>query len=331
MNSFDYTQNQDKKLEKSKYKIINEYKLKNQEISSLNFNSHNLILFVGIGKKIKIFKFVKNSLQLIGIYLNNREHFSNIYLMKISNLMISGDSEGYLKVFQLNDMKQTRYIQKFKGHFACLSCIAMSIQENEIITSSVNSTIKFWNQKNNWKCFQTIDKHRDLLLGFSLNEQGNQLISYGFDDFILVIEKSKNNKLWQVIQKISNKMIEGGRISFISNVLFFIQPKQKDIMIVYSKKDNEKIFSYTSEIKLQASSSGLDCLSKQQFLRSKLLLITKLGQYVNCIRLNEDGSVIFQDYKDLGNSNFKVLLTDDANYLFVANKDFHKLQIRQYF
>ncbi|CAD8130336.1 unnamed protein product [Paramecium sonneborni] len=43
-----------------------------------------------------------------------------------------GDSEGYLKVFQLNDMKKTRYIQ---GHLACLSCIAMSIQENEIITS----------------------------------------------------------------------------------------------------------------------------------------------------------------------------------------------------
>ncbi|CAD8064218.1 unnamed protein product [Paramecium sonneborni] len=65
-----------------------------------------------------------------------------------------GDSEGYLKVFQLNDMKKTRYIQ---GHLACLSCIAMSIQENEIITSI--------DQQHS--CFKIID----LLLIMSLNKQ----------------------------------------------------------------------------------------------------------------------------------------------------------------
>ncbi|CAD8145659.1 unnamed protein product [Paramecium pentaurelia] len=313
------------------FKLVNTLQLGKQDINYLNYNIKYSTLLVGIGRRICVFQFNNFQLKLIGSFFNNREHFSIIYSMQKQKVIITGDSTGMLKVYQLSNINQNRYLYQLKGHDGCISHIAMNSQENDLITSSVNSTIKFWNQKNIWICYQTLIQHQDLLLGFSLNESGNQLISYGFDDYILVTTKVKNKQFWQVIQKISNKLFSGGRLSYISDNSFFFQAGQKDFMIIYNKTANIRLYQQTSQINLKMSSSSLDCLSKLQFARQNLVLLTKLDKTINCLKFNESGNIIFQEYIDIQANKFVVCISEDANYLFTANNESNQLQIRKNF
>ncbi|CAD8185221.1 unnamed protein product [Paramecium octaurelia] len=303
--------------------LINSYNLGQQYVDQLHYSSEHSILLMRIGRKINVFIFNELSLKLIGSFLNSREYFSNIFSMNKQNVIISGDSTGKCKLFQLSNLISSRYLYLLQGHNGCISYIDMNDQESDLVTSSVNSTIKFWNKRNIWCCYQTIIQHQDLLLGFSLNNSGNQLVSYGFDDYVLVIQKVKNKQIWQVIQKISDRLFKAeGQLT---------SPKEKDLMIVYSNEVNQNFFQQTAQIKLWQGSSSLDCLSKIQFVRSNLVLVQKLDKIISCLKLNLDGDVISQEYIDISKKKFVAYMSQDANYLFIANCDSYQLQIRKNF
>ncbi|CAD8213940.1 unnamed protein product [Paramecium pentaurelia] len=250
------------------------------------FNKDCSIVALGCNEYIKIFELKQRFLNQIQVLNGHKYDIFNLHFMKKSDQFISGDCKGYILIWQNNNNYWIRS-QAFKGHKDAIRCLILNNNEDILISSSSDHTIKFWIKKDKWICQQTITNHTNYVDQLSLNDLENQVISCGWDKQILVIEYSKYNQEWIVIQNIEVEC-EGRKLCFINNNLFTFQPEKGNQMHIYEINGLTKKFTKTKDIIVNQSNDDKYGLFGQQFIRQKQLLVDKHDKCVNLIRKTQN-------------------------------------------
>ncbi|CAD8132575.1 unnamed protein product [Paramecium octaurelia] len=99
-------------------------------------------------------------------------------------------------------------------------CLVLSTNE-DFISGSNDPGIKFWINKNEWMCQQTITEHSGFIFGL--------IISCGYDKLILIMKQQEENNEWVVIQKIK---VGGLNIEYAL------------LMIIFSHYDIEQLTAF---------------------------------------------------------------------------------------
>ncbi|CAD8122012.1 unnamed protein product [Paramecium sonneborni] len=107
----------------------------------------------------------------------------------------------------------------------------MNNNENLIISSSDDHTIKFQIKQNVWICQQTITDHKSYVYQLSLSQEQDKLISCRQDQLILRMEYLEDDKKLMVIQKIQVDCL-GYRLCFKNDNFFTFQPDYGNMMHV---------------------------------------------------------------------------------------------------
>ncbi|CAD8126701.1 unnamed protein product [Paramecium sonneborni] len=122
------------------------------------------------------------------------------------------------------------------------------IRRKLIYNWSSRFKIKFWTKQKSWFCKQTINEHSKPVQGLCINQDGNRLISSGEDKIILFMKRSYSN-IWEIIQKISEK-IYGLRMNFITYEIFSFSPAIYYIISFYSYDQTTKQFPKLKNLSL---------------------------------------------------------------------------------
>ncbi|CAD8174767.1 unnamed protein product [Paramecium pentaurelia] len=249
--------------------------------------------------------------------------------MKNTNNFVSGSFDFQIIIWQTVENQFWRCLQKLIGHSDSIFCLLLKNTDDLIISGNRDKTIKFWIKQDYWSCQQTITDHTDYVFSLSLNEKQNKLISCSNDSQILVIEQSKLNKKWFVTQKI--QVVQFGlRLCFINDDQFTFQPLLKEQMDVYERDSNNKEYRKTKEIAVK-SDTGLDVgLFPKQYLKSKRLLVNKIGNFINLMRKKQNGDFIIQQTIEFDNIHIYGQLSDDGEYLITWDSGSKEIQIRKF-
>ncbi|CAD8213273.1 unnamed protein product [Paramecium pentaurelia] len=296
---------------------------------AIAYNKDCQIVALGCNKQIKIYEFKQGILELLQVLNEHSKWVTTLYFMKKSNELISGDGDGYIKIWSRNNNNQWNCSQTIKAHNDCIRCLIMNNNEDIFISSSDDNTIKFWNKLKEWMCQQTITDHTFYVFQLSLNDQQNKVISCGLDKQILIIEYSEYNKKWIVIQNI-NVECHGYRICFINNNQFIFQPIQGNKMHVYEMNSVNKQFTKTKDIIINECNGNQGGLFSLQFIKSKQLLVNKYDNCVNLMRKAQNEEFIVEQSIQFGNYCIYGQMSDDGEYLITWDKSSKEIQIRKY-
>ncbi|CAD8115343.1 unnamed protein product [Paramecium primaurelia] len=310
------------------YQIIEANSIKQQEYCfAVAINKDCSIVAAGCNQLIKIYEFQQGMLKLNQVLNQHKSHVGTLNFMKQQNQLISGD-QGSILIWQYNNNNSWICSQTINGHSDWISCIILNNNEDLFISSSDDTTIKFWVKKNEWICQQTITDHSSYVYQLSLNEQQNQVISCGNDRLILVIEQLEPNKNWIVKQKIQVNCI-GYRLCFINNNLFTFQPINGNLMYVYEMNSVSKQFTKSKDITIN---QGSECcqLFPQQLIKQKQLVVNKHCEYVHLIRFTENAEFKVEQSIQFGTNYIFGSLSDDGQYLITWDKTSYQIQIRKF-
>ncbi|CAD8109962.1 unnamed protein product [Paramecium sonneborni] len=157
---------------------------------------------------------------------------------------------------------------KYKGR---INCLIKNNNEDNLISSCNDKTIKFWTKQNEWVCQQIITDHQHWVYQLSQNDEQNKVISCGWDQLILIIEYSEQNKKWIVIQNIKVDC-QGMRLCFINDNLFTFQPHKGNSLLIYEMKSVNKQFINTKHVTLDPDDNDGVVFFPQQYIKSKYYL-----------------------------------------------------------
>ncbi|CAD8159245.1 unnamed protein product [Paramecium pentaurelia] len=311
------------------YNIIHNNSIKqNDWCYAIAINKDCSIVLAGCNSEIKVFEFKQEVLKKTQLLIEHQDDVNTLNFMNKSNHFISGSDDKSIIIWSMNQRNQWICQQKLNGHNNSIYCLVLNNNtEDLIISGSRDKTIKFWKKQNQWLCQQTITDHTNNVLGLSLNQQQNKVISCGDDKQILIIEQSQQDSKWIVIQKI---MVEtyGYRICFINDNLFTFQPFGIEQMHVYEMNNNNKQYLKTKDI---LGKGGYDSfLFPQQHIKSKYLLVNKIGKYVNLIRTKDNCEFKAEQYIEYKSSAIYGCMSDDAQYLITWDNGSYEIQIRKY-
>ncbi|CAD8118943.1 unnamed protein product [Paramecium primaurelia] len=310
------------------YEIILANSIKQQEsCNAVAINKDCSIVAAGCNKLIKIYDFKQGMLILNQVLNEHKNDAVILNFMKQSNQLISGDN-GSILIWTHNNNNSWICSQTIKGHNYWIRCIILNNNEDLLISSSDDKTIKFWVKKNEWIYQQQIKDHSSCVNQLSLNEQQNQVISCGDDRMILVIEQSQPNNNWIVKQKIQVDCY-GYRLCFTNDNLFTFQPKKGNMMYVYEMNSVSQQFIRSKDIIINQGNEGC-LLFPQQFNKQKQLLVNKHDKYVNLIRFTENSQFKVEQSIQFGTSSLVVQLSDDGEYLITWDQKSNEIQIRRF-
>ncbi|CAD8195668.1 unnamed protein product [Paramecium octaurelia] len=295
---------------------------------SFAFNKVCQIIAVGLNQKIIIYEFKQEVFKQIQVLDQIQGYVFTLNFMKQSNQLISGDNQGNISIWSINNNNSWVCSQTIKGHKYCINCLIVNNNEDLFISCSDDKTIKFWVKQNEWICSQTITDHQSYVYSLSLNDQQNQVISCGYDKLILIIEYSEQNRNWIPIQKI-NVDCRGYRLCFINNTLFTFQPSDDDSMHVYEMNSLSKQFTKTKDIIVNQGSDHT-ILFPQQYIKSKQLLLNKHHKYINIIQMTQNGQFILEQSIHFGTTSIFGSLSDDGDYLITWDFSLKEILIRKY-
>ncbi|CAK66297.1 unnamed protein product (macronuclear) [Paramecium tetraurelia] len=291
------------------------------------FNKDNLIVAVGCHKNIKIFSHIQGQLKPIQSLSEHANSVLTLSFMKNSNNLVSGSLDNLIIIWQINEYNQWDCKQKLNGQSGSVFCLLLS-NDDDLIISSGDNSIKFWTKQKQWSCSQTITQHTKSVYSLNLNQTQNKLISCSADSLILVIVQRTLDKKWDVLQKIKADQY-GYRLCFINDNIFTFQPYCKEFMHVYEMDCNSQQYRKTKEIIVNCGSKD-DCQFQQQYIDSKGILVNKNGNNIILLRkLENDGFIVeqsieFQKYNIFGQ------VSNDGEYLITWDEISKEIQIRQY-
>ncbi|CAK59316.1 unnamed protein product (macronuclear) [Paramecium tetraurelia] len=311
------------------YKLMRESSVKEEQLCrAMAFNKDCSIVLVGCNDQIQVYEFRQERLKK---NKDLKEHGGNVValsFMKKSNQFISGsEGDGLIIIWSLNPNNEWLISEKLIEHSAGIRCLILNDNEDLIVSCDLDDTIFFWvkqQQQNQWILQQTINKQS--VCALSINQQQNKLILCGQDDQILILEFQKSNKIWVAKQKVSKK---GIRICFIEDNLFTIQTYQNEILEVYEMKNKSK-FTKTKDVQVLRGQQEECPLFPQQYIKSKCLLVSKNCQYVNIIKIKENGEFITQQSIEFQSSKLYGCMSDDAQYLITWDNVSKEIQIRKH-
>ncbi|CAD8115381.1 unnamed protein product [Paramecium primaurelia] len=305
-----------------KFNTINQ----DESCFAIAFNKDCSIVALGCNEYIKIFELKQRFLNQIQVLNGHNYNVFNLHFMKKSDQFISGDCKGSILIWQKNNNQWNRSYS-FKGHKDAIRCLILNNNEDILISSSSDHTIKFWIKQDKWICQQTITNHNNYVDQLSLNDLENQVISCGWDKQILVIEYSKYNQEWIVIQNIEVEC-EGRKLCFINNNLFTFQPEKGNQMHIYELNGLTKKFTKTKDIIVNQSDDDQYGLFGQQFIRQKQLLVDKHYKCVNLIRKTQNDEFKVEQSIKFDSNCLYGQMSDDGEYLITWDKSSKEIQIR---
>ncbi|CAD8149834.1 unnamed protein product [Paramecium octaurelia] len=311
------------------YKLMNKNSIKQLEVCiAVAVNKDCSIVAVGCQKLIKLYEFKQGMLEWIQLLNLHQEEVNTLYFMKKSNQLISGDHSGAILIWSSDNNNQWIQSQTLKQHNGRINCLIMNNNEDTIISSSNDQTIKFWMKQSEWICQQTITDHKHFVLQLSLNEKQNKVISCGWDQLILVIEYSEQNKQWMVIQTIQVDC-QGSRLCFINDNLFAFQPKKSNLMYIYEMNNGSKQFTQTKKLTVNQGDDDY-VLFPLQYINSKQLLVSKHHKYINLLRKTDNDDEFKVEQSIQFNSQMLFgQMSDDGEYLITWDNASKEIQIRR--
>ncbi|CAD8149863.1 unnamed protein product [Paramecium pentaurelia] len=285
-------------------------------------------LMAGCHSLIKVFEFKQGMIKFIQTLNQHKDWVSTLNFMQKSKQFISGSFDNSIIIWKQNLNNQWSYQQILNGHNHTISCLIINTNEDLIISGSDDCTLKFWINKNEWLCQQTINDHSKEVYGLSLNSQQNRVVSCGYDQYILIIEQSEQNKEWKVIQKITIDNY-GYRVCFIDNNMFTFTPNSKEQIYVYEMNNKNKQFTKTRDISIK---SGIDNNQRfpQQYINKKSILVSKNGEYVNLISKKQNGEFLTEQSIHFGIHCLYGTMSNDGEYLITWDNKSKQIQIRRY-
>ncbi|CAD8108898.1 unnamed protein product [Paramecium primaurelia] len=261
--------------------------------------------------------------------LNQHKDFvKTLNFMQKSKQFISGSFDKSIIIWKYNQNRQWSCQQILNEHNDSIYCLVINTNEDLIISGSRDNTIKFWIYKNQWFHQQTIQDHCQSIYALSLNQQQNRVVSCGYDQYILIIEQSEQNKEWKLIQKITIEQF-GYRVCFIDNNMFAFSQNNQEQISIFEMSNNNKQFIKTKDIPIK---SGLDFYSSfpQLYINSKCILVSKNGEYVNLIRKIQNGEFLTEQSIHIGISSLFGTMSNDGEYLVTWDEKSMQIQIRRY-
>ncbi|CAD8073896.1 unnamed protein product [Paramecium primaurelia] len=315
-----------------KYELIQECKIKqNQWCGAIAISSDNHIVIIGCKNKLRIYQFQQQMLKLLQTYKSHTLDVNTINFFKKPSQMITGSEDKQIILWSLINGNSKKYINKQKGKDGQILSLILNEKEEQIISGS--SIIQIWKLQNGWSCIQTITDHKDFVWALNINENGNQLLSSGYDKLVIIyklIKDNSQNSKWILIQKIEG---DGFRLCWINDSLFTFQFYCKEYLSLYQKYETNQIFRKTKNIYINNNSTQCYGFFPQNFIKKKNILVNKNGRNVNILSKQEndnfilDQSIQFNDYQIQG------CLSDDGEFLITwdgGKKGSFEIQIRKY-
>ncbi|CAD8131278.1 unnamed protein product [Paramecium sonneborni] len=313
------------------YQKVKKNSIQQQESCyAVAFNKDCSIVAASGNQLIKIYEFRQGKLKLNQV-LNEQQktYVTALHFMQKFNQLISGNGDGSIFIWSINKNNQWICQYILKEHYDRINCLIINNNEDIIISSSSDFTIKFWINLNGWICQQTIVDHKNQVFQLSLNEQQNRVISCGYDQLILIIEYQEYNKKWIVIQKV-NVDCCGFRICFIKDNLFTFQPKKGNQMHVYEMNNVSKQFTKTKNIPLNQSGNDNKIYFQQQYIKQKQLVLNKHDKNINLIRITQNDEVKVEQSIQFNDYCFFGQMSDDGEYLIIQVQSSKEIQIWKY-
>ncbi|CAD8214639.1 unnamed protein product [Paramecium octaurelia] len=148
------------------YQLIPQYSIQQtQTCFAIAINKDCSILLAGCYSQIKVFEFKQGITKQTQILSDHKNQVYTLNFMKKSNQFISGSCKSMI-IWQLNYNNQwiSQYI--LNGHTHYIMCLILNNNEDLIVSGSDDNTIKFWMNKNEWSCQQTIKDHSGSIIDF---------------------------------------------------------------------------------------------------------------------------------------------------------------------
>ncbi|CAD8214398.1 unnamed protein product [Paramecium octaurelia] len=227
--------------------------------------------------------------------------------MKKSIQFISGSADKQIIIWCMDQQSQWICQYQLNQHQSWINCLLLNNNEDLILSGSNDNTIKFWTKKNEWTCSQTISDSTNYVVGLSLNEKQNRVISCGYEMlFLLIIEQQQQNQKWNVIQNIT---VNQYGIEYVSSMIIL-----KEQMYVYEMNSNHNQYSKTKQIAVKSNYNGCAFNYPQQYIKSKCLLVNKNGQNASLIRKEQNGEFITQQSIQFGSADIYGQVSENGEY-----------------
>ncbi|CAD8198587.1 unnamed protein product [Paramecium octaurelia] len=295
---------------------------------SLCFTKENDLLIAGCNKSIQLYKFIWGQLELIQQLDKHDSNICSIYAMKKSKSFVSGDFNGKVIFWAIDDNK-LKFQAELKEHTDYINQILMNKDENEMITCSDDKCIKFYTkEQHQWKCVQTLKNHQSNVNAISLNSLENTLISCGFDSLISVFVKDPLLREWQVKQTIKNDQY-GYRICFIKNNHFYFQPQGQSKIQLFKKSSQSGEFEKTNEFEVTKIQSSCCRWFQMEYKEQSKLLLCKNGNCVNLFKVQDDYSLKAEQTITFETLSIYGAITSDSLYLILWDEKSKQFQIRK--
>ncbi|CAK92388.1 unnamed protein product (macronuclear) [Paramecium tetraurelia] len=270
---------------------------------------------------------------------NHKNHVTTLNFFKkasqMLNSLISGSLDSTIVIWTPDQQfKKWNALFKLKNHTYAINCLLISqSSEDCIVSGSADKTIKFWSMTNfnYWSCSQTIQEHTSYVYGLSINDQGNKLLSCGNDNLILIISRSHQEQ-WQVKQKIHNGGIS---ISFITDNIFACSSLEGTSLIFYYMDQENGIYIQSNQFQIQTGGKGNANYFPLQYNKSKNILLSKNGHYVNLIKSPtnppiDDNKVILEQAIFFIQNMIFGTMSDDGALLVTWDSKSSEVQFRKY-
>ncbi|CAD8123715.1 unnamed protein product [Paramecium sonneborni] len=312
---------------------------------AIALNNDNSILLTGNISIINVYQFKQGRLKLIQNLNKHKKGITTLNFIK-SGYFFSGSDDSQIIMWQKYLINQTKYIQKLKNHSNSILCLILNYNENLLVSSSYDFSIKFWNlpfyNLKQWKLMQTITEHTQPVYGLSMNKEQNQIISCGYDSLILVIEYEKCQSLWIIKQKI-NVDQWGYRVCFINTHIFTFQPCLSTQLYIYILDQMSQQYRIHQKLPVKGGGQFCSSLFPSIFNHNNNIILIKNGSHINLIKFiakqnNQKNEEYFfkleqsinckVDYYGIG--NIFGTLSQDGNYLITWDAYSQQILIREY-
>ncbi|CAD8057977.1 unnamed protein product [Paramecium sonneborni] len=310
------------------FEIITKQKY-NEGCRAIAFNKDDSIVVAGCDKKIKVFENKQGYLNQLQILSEHKDNVVTLNFMMKSDHFVSGSYSSEIIIWYLNQENQWACKQNLNGHSNAIYCVLLNSNEDQIISGSKDTTIKFWVKQKNWQCEETIEDINHQIYSLSLNEKFNQLIVSSQDQFLYVLQQSEVDNKWKINQKIKIDS-HGTRLCFINDYQFVFQPYCKEYMEMYDMNINTQNFERSQYIPVQCGSNDDSSFVQLQYLQSKGLLVNKNGKFVNILRKKENNNfekelaIQFDTEVSFGR------LSQDGNFLISWDNKQNELIVRKF-
>ncbi|CAD8122028.1 unnamed protein product [Paramecium sonneborni] len=310
-----------------KYKLLLQSSIKQPELcQAISISQDSNIVIAASNCKIRVFKLSQDLIKQIQVLQEHKGYVDILCFMNKFCSFISASSDNSIIIWQLINDNKFIIQKKLLGHTYYIRCMIINIDDNLIISSGCDKTIRFWSQDNFWDCSQIIKNNFNWVYALSLNEQSNYLISCGDDLFILVFKYSQDNHLWIQTQKIQTEF-GGFRLCFVNDNFFIFQPIHQQNLQIFQTQNQDQPYEKINEIKINGCHNDT-CFFPSQYIKQKQILIFKNGCFINIIRRIENNQFILDHSIQFEHNSLFGSISSDGKYLITWDNQSQQIQVR---